>query len=66
MASPGLKVPRTTKFGISARNTLKLVNTLVITELKAELETRNDDFNKLEDQVERLGKSLRPNYKHLT
>ena len=28
----------------------------VITELKAELETRNDDFNKLEDQVERLGK----------
>ena len=28
MASPGLKVPRTTQFGISARNTLKLVKTL--------------------------------------
>ena len=34
MASPGLKVPRTTQFGISARNTLKLVNTLVMLDIK--------------------------------
>ena len=30
MASPGSKVPRTTQFGTSARNTLKLVNTLTL------------------------------------
>ena len=34
MASPGPKVPRTTQFGISARNTLKLVNTLVMLDIK--------------------------------
>ena len=34
MDFPGPKVPRTTQFGISAKNTLKLVNTLPINQIE--------------------------------